>query len=189
MAASLDLDDMTWRPQQPQRDIVLLKQCGWRSPLSRYFNAGVSFHADCPEARKVGEEWHLRWKYMLAKFKDHRDQPAFNSAIDATGVKIYVLPREFNAAVYLSPWFRRNARILHYWMNASTDSAPPRTMLHRLLDVYRRSGQIDWQAVEQARERPLSFSPWREILMPLLGPRGRIPRKWLFNLRMLLSRR
>jgi len=179
MAAAPDLDDLLDMPIFPSFATELLHTCGWAAPLPYYFNSGVIYMADTPAVHEFGEEWHNRWKIMWEQTGDHRDQPAFNSAIDATGVKVRTLPEAFNAALYISPWKARNAKILHYWMNADKGQILGHSLLAHLLDVYQTTGQIDWVAVDRCGERPLSFNTWREILLPLLGPGGRPPRKWL----------
>lgn len=187
MAAALDVDEFSGRPEFPSFAVERLRACGWSGPLPHYFNSGVVFLADTPEMRTFGDEWHRRWQRIFSATGDYRDQPAFNSAIDAVGLKVHVLPDAFNATVYISPWKARRAKILHYWMNYADGRAPENTLLAHLLKIWQENGQIDWEAVERARVRPLSFSTWREILMPLLGPRGRVPRKWLVNLSRLFS--
>jgi hypothetical protein len=183
MAAALDLDEDCNRPLFPEFAVEKLRASGLPAPLPQYFNSGVIFMADTPGMRAFGQEWHARWQQIFATTSDHRDQFSFNSALAATGLQVSVLPDLFNATVYISPWKARNARILHYWMNAADGRAPENSLLAHLLKTWHATAQIDWQAVERAKQRPLSFNTWREILMPLLGPRGRIPRKWLVNLR------
>jgi hypothetical protein len=189
MAAALDLDEFSGRPRFPPFAVERLRACGWSAPLPQYFNSGVIFMADTPEMRAFGQEWHRRWQRIFAATGDYRDQPSFNSAIDAMGVKVHVLPDAFNATVYISPWKARHARILHYWMNYADGRAPENSLLAHLLNSWRATSQIDWEAVERTKKQPLSFNSWREILMPLLGPRGRIPRKWLWNLSKLSNHR
>ena len=181
MSAAPDLAESFDEPHFPKFAIERLNACGWNAPLPFYFNSGVIFMADTPIVQEFGEVWHKRWKIMWNKTGDHRDQPAFNSAIESSGVQVHSLHGCYNAATYISPWKARKAKILHYWMNAANGQVPKHTLLCHLLDSLEKTGQIDWDAVCRARKRPLSFNTWRQILISSLGPPGRPPRKWLID--------
>ena len=172
VAAALDLNDHSGRSCVPRFAQERLCSCGWTEPLLQYFNSGVIYMRDSPKVRKFGHEWHKRWEQMFIETGDHRDQPSFNSALQVEDLKVAILPDSFNASVYVSPLKARNAKIIHYWMNASSGHAPANTLIEHLLRMWRTSGQIDWHAVDRAKRWPLSFNTKREVLISLLGPPG-----------------
>jgi hypothetical protein len=162
MAAVLDRHEITLGYVFPKHAAEYSARFGWRSPLPRYFNSGVVFWADTPLVHRFGEEYHRRWRMIYEATGDHRDQAAFNSALDALEVPVRVMPPRFNAMVELSSRFCWGAAVFHYFTNGG--SPRPGTLLHHLIERVEATGEIDWKAVERA-------ASWK---CPWIGPEGQV---------------
>lgn len=152
LALVLDRNAKERQPGFPEWVGRVYGELGWRTPLPHYFNSGVMFWRDTPETRRLGEEWHRRWRAFCDHRggSDHRDQPALNSAIDALGVPVRIMPPAYNAMIEASPALARGARIFHFYTSASGGLPQPDTLLRHLLDCLSQTGEIDWPAVRRA---------------------------------------
>lgn len=121
---------------------------GWPHPTKRYYNAGVMFMRENAVMRRVGVEWHERWKAFSARGA-HQDQPSLNSAIDAIGPDARVLPMRYNSMVLVELLFAWRARIFHYHIATSGGRPETTTVLGKLLEHLQATGEIDWELVDR----------------------------------------
>ena len=52
------------RPRMPGNMLPVFAQMGWRTPANWYFNSGVVYVNDTPEARRLYELWHEKWRVV-----------------------------------------------------------------------------------------------------------------------------
>jgi hypothetical protein len=136
---------------------TIYEELGWVRPLERYFNAGVVFYGDTEANQRFAREYHEKWRLFHEPTVDFHDQPAFNSAIESSGIRVRSLPISYNAMVEIAPCFVRGARILHYFVK---DGRPREgTLLEHLIRVLEKNDEIDWAAVQLARS---SASAWTD---------------------------
>lgn len=132
----------------------------WPVDLAGYYNSGVVWWSDAPAARRAGELYHEHWRRIHRDFGQPLDQPAFNSAVRASGVSLRGMPVAFNAMIDASPRFARRARIFHYY-TVVRDGVPgqtkPGTLLEHLIDHLRDTGRIDHAALRRAARK---CDPW-----------------------------
>ena len=76
------------------------------------------------------------------------DQPSLNSAIDAVGLDVKKMPATFNCAVKSTLSSVRSARIFHYFTSHVEEA--DYSLLDYLVKHVRKTGGLDWQAVERA---------------------------------------
>jgi len=92
-----------------------LKVMGWPIDFLVYVNGGVFFWQDRPETRNFFEEWHRLWLESVEENGRLRDQPALNTAISRSAMRMTELPCEYNWQVLFKPLGAREARILHFY--------------------------------------------------------------------------
>ncbi|MCC7191304.1 MAG: hypothetical protein IT444_00860 [Phycisphaeraceae bacterium] len=119
----------------------------WNYPPRYYFNTGVMFMRDTPEARRLGQEWHNRWRQQFDKLGIHQDQFSFNSAIHDLTTPIRVLPTRYNAMVRTSPWYAHRAKIFHFFTTGK--SPEPGTVLARLVETLQKTRKLDTEMIER----------------------------------------
>lgn len=106
-----------------EQDEVMLRNMGWAIGSEVYINGGVLFWNDTMGARRLADEWHRRWALSAGRHESVRDQPAFNSALLATGPRLAVLDHRYNAQVFTSPRVATDAVAWHFY--AADDSRIP----------------------------------------------------------------
>jgi hypothetical protein len=114
-------------------DAAIVRLMGWHTPEDAYVNSGVVFYHDTPGAHRFGEDWHRMWLAGYHRTDRYLDQPAFNAALVNSGVKLAILPHEFNAQIKLRTDIY-DAAIWHYY--ASLNHQPLtvfETLVQRLL--------------------------------------------------------
>jgi hypothetical protein len=87
------------------------------------------------------------------------DQPALNSAIEATDVRVGILPTAYNAMVQVRESFRHGARLLHFFADRyGTDEG---TEYQRLIQRAEAGDEITFAEIKSAMRRrwPL-VEPW-----------------------------
>jgi hypothetical protein len=148
MSAAFDRNIENPEPHFPEFAGRLLSEVGWTNPLPNYYNAGVIHFSDQDESRALGVEWHRRWRLLYERFREHRDQPALNSAIHALDIHPRVFPIQYNAMVGVAARFAHKAKIFHFY----TSSGKPRegTLLDHLVKHMFSRREIDWRAIDTA---------------------------------------
>lgn len=112
-----------------QRGEAIIKQCkrsGWKPEEKDflYFNSGVMFVKDCPEAHELYKKWHEIWESSYKRGIDI-DQPALGLANRQVGYMIKELNGTWNCQVLGNGLrYMHDAKVLHYY---NSDS---RTLLH-----------------------------------------------------------
>ena len=137
------------------QDAATLDAMNWPIQKNVYINTGVIFFNDTQGARKLGDEWHRRWSQSFHIRKNHRDQPAFNSAIYDIRPVIAVLPDRFNAQFKATPSVAGDAVLWHYY--SSVEDAP-HTLFELLVDELINGAKLDRERVSAMIE---SSHPWR----------------------------
>jgi lipopolysaccharide biosynthesis glycosyltransferase len=79
-------------------------------------NGGVIFFKECEESVRFFEKWNEMWKFSAYRKKDFHDQPALNEANFRTGLKMQLLPGEWNCQLsHGGLEFLKDAKIIHYY--------------------------------------------------------------------------
>lgn len=126
-----------------ERDRELYERLDSAAFPVRAFNSGVMGVEDTPNVREFFEEWHRRWLRCRALGRID-DQPSLNSTIAAQSIGIDVLEPRYNAMILYFPHRFRSCRVAHFL--ASTKMW--RTLMTDLLESFRATGNIDWDAIE-----------------------------------------
>jgi hypothetical protein len=126
-----------------ERDRQLYERLDSAHYPSRAFNSGVMSIDDSPLVHGLFDEWHRRWK-LSRDLGRLDDQPSLNSTIAAQQFAVEVLAPNFNAMILYFPQRFRTCRVAHFL--ASTDMY--RTLMSDLLDRFRRTQEVDWEAIE-----------------------------------------
>jgi hypothetical protein len=169
----------TEKPPVPPDVQPLYEKMGWSYPPRYYFNTGVLYMRDTPAARKLGEEWHGRWRRQFDTLGRHEDQFAFNTAVKDLSVPVRVLSSRYNAMVKTSPWYAHRASIFHFF--TSGKSPEPGTILAQLVKCFQETKGLDADAVERFCR---SGYPWTAESWLLLAAAGNYSGAW-----PLISRR
>jgi len=169
VAAVLDRNHINPFPHFPHWFIEDFRQLGWPHPLPTYYNSGVIFFADSPAVRQFGENWEQAWRTQLRVRGLHFDQLSFNHTLHQSGLRLLTLDSPYNALLRASPWLGKEARLLHFHAHQHSDKLGSGDLLGRLLEVWRQRGEIDWEAVEKARNDPYSWLEPPEHLGFLFG--------------------
>ncbi|MCR5762424.1 MAG: glycosyl transferase, partial [Treponema sp.] len=79
-------------------------------------NGGIVFARESEESRKLFKKWNELWKYSAFKKHDLHDQSALNEANYQTGLKMQLLPGEWNCQPSQGGLaYLKDARIIHYF--------------------------------------------------------------------------
>ena len=145
-------------PGFPEWVTPYYKELDWVYPTRSYFNSGVMFVRANQATEQLFEEWHTRWR-AFTKLGKHYDQPALNSAIEATQIRVKTLPVQYNAMVRVDESYRWRARILHFFAEGNSLDAGTE---YAALAAYIESGQkLTAEQIRAAIQRrwPL-VEPW-----------------------------
>lgn len=82
-----------------------------------YFNSGVMFIRDTPEATVFFEQWHRFWETAVFQKKQCYDQPAMLMANRRCGHIIRELPGIYNCQILTSFQYLHKAKIIHFFNN------------------------------------------------------------------------
>ena len=85
------------------------------SDAKYWFNSGVMFVRDTPEAHAFYKRWNENWTYSCFEKGNSQDQPALLKTDKEFGYVIQELPGIYNAQVALSLKYFADAVILHWW--------------------------------------------------------------------------
>ncbi len=157
MAAALDRNHICPFPHFPRWFEESYRQLGWPFPTRRYFNSGVIFWKDNPRTRELARAWLQAWHEQRQQLGIHFDQPSFNHAIDQQQLEVAELDLRYNALVRASPWFGKDASILHFHVDQFGDVLGGGDLMGALLQRWQATGEIDWDLVEAARQSPYSW--------------------------------
>lgn len=80
-----------------------------------WFNSGVMYVKDTPEAHEFYKRWNENWTYSCFEKGNSQDQPALLKTDKEFGYAITELPGIYNAQVALSLKYFADAAILHWW--------------------------------------------------------------------------
>jgi hypothetical protein len=139
-----------------QADAQALHALGWSVRHDVYINGGVLLYKDSDGARRFAEDWHRRWLHCFKARGDHRDQPALNAALQATQVRLQVLPDRFNAQFRVNLGVAPTAVVWHYYSSGA--GRRPATQFESLVEDLRRGDRLDPDRVAlMVRAR----HPWR----------------------------
>ena len=130
-------------------------RCGWAVGETPYVNGGVLMFRDDPEVRAFSDLWHRKWQQSSANGK-HFDQPALNSALWDSGIKVHLLPHAFNAQIHVRPRTAAGAHLWHIYASARLDRLP-RTRLDALVNLFLARGEVSPEAVADVCTQP---HPW-----------------------------
>lgn len=80
-----------------------------------WFNSGVMYVRDTPEAHAFYQRWNENWTYSCFEKGNSQDQPALLKTDKEFGYVIEELPGIYNAQVAMSLKYFADAVILHWW--------------------------------------------------------------------------
>ncbi|MDX9980151.1 MAG: putative nucleotide-diphospho-sugar transferase, partial [Lentisphaeria bacterium] len=144
-------------------DMAILEKMGWSIGGEAFINSGVLFFADTVGARRLGEEWHRRWREEYDRLGQHRDQPGMNSALHALGVRFKLLPDTYNAQFRMNAAVAWKPLVWHYYASGSIS---PETVFGDLVRDLVSGGELDMDRVGEMVRSP---HPWRRR-----GPLGEL---------------
>lgn len=93
----------------------IVHSMGWNTRSDVYFNGGVLFYDDSPNARLFAEEWHTKWTESYSKGHGVYDQPALNAAIFAKSIECARLDTIFNTQIVNNLMASPDAVVWHYY--------------------------------------------------------------------------
>ena len=114
------LDGHVFLDEHKHKDIFLKrdKKLGFNGTkaLNANINGGIIFAKKCDETQLLFEAWNKAWKFSAYTKKDLHDQSALNEANFRTGLKIGLLPGEWNCQLNNGGlMFLKDAKIIHYF--------------------------------------------------------------------------
>lgn len=80
-----------------------------------WFNSGVMYVKDTPEAHEFYKRWNENWTYSCFEKGNSQDQPALMKTDKEFGYVIQELPGIYNVQVALSLKYFADAAVLHWW--------------------------------------------------------------------------
>ena len=166
LSAALDRNYRNPGPHFPSWVVPLYESLGWRCPLQEYFNTGVLVVSDEPSVHEFFEEWHARWNCTV-KQGCVLDQPAFNSAVASTSIRLTQLSTRYNGMVDADPQLARRANVLHFFTNQGQPTSG--TLLWHLINAAVGNGDIDWNQVDECVRQG---HPWAKPYQPWLMVRS-----------------
>lgn len=140
--------------QRQLDDVILIEKCrraGFDAVKGEpYFNGGVIYAKDTPEAHRFFQSWHARWLESLSRGYDV-DQPALCQANIDTGQPLRELSGSWNCQMHTveGKQQRSDALILHYFTMEKLHSP----VKERLLQDIRETGRIT-PAAEKVAQSP-----------------------------------
>jgi hypothetical protein len=175
IAAARNHSASTISEQIWEEDAATVRLMGWQTRNDAYLNGGVMLFQDTPSAHQFAEDWHRMWLDACQITDRYRDQPALNAALANSGVKLAILPDEFNAQIKRRVSIH-DAVIWHYYASVNDE---PLTAFEALVQRVLSGQGIRTTEIE---EMVRSKHPWhsRSMLLKrvktLVGPSGRARR-------------
>jgi len=183
-------------------DLRELKVMGWPIDFLVYVNGGVFFWQDRPETRNFFEEWHRLWLESVEENGRLRDQPALNTAISRSAMRMTELPCEYNWQVAFERVQTSHALIMHFYPEPTSElqsfgqlvRASREVPLHKLRSYVWSSVRHPEKSIY--RDPVSSWLEWRRTLgkqsgpasdLWLMGRKGAALRFWLGGLKKRLT--
>jgi len=151
-----NLCQKTIEKQVWDQDLKTLKKMNWKIRNDYYVNGGVLFCNPTRSTFNFYNSWHSKWLQSNEKLKLYRDQPALNSAIYDSNIRLNILPNIYNAQFRGNPSVSNNAKIWHYYTSAQ--KSEPVTSFEIL--CLQLMGNID-NTLDNVASIVNSFHPWR----------------------------
>ena len=151
-----NLCQKTIEKQVWDQDLKTLKKMNWKIRNDYYVNGGVLFCNPTKSTISFYNSWHSKWLQSNKKLKLYRDQPALNSAIYDSNIRLNILPNIYNAQFRGNPSVSYNAKIWHYYTSAQ--KSEPVTSFEIL--CLQLMGNID-NTLDNVASIVNSFHPWR----------------------------
>jgi len=139
-----------------KRDTDSLQEMGWTVRPDVYINGGVLLYRDTEGAHRFSDEWHHRWLQCFRVRNSHRDQPALNSALEATQASLHILPDQYNAQFKRNPIAIQDAVLWHYY--AANIEKKPDTQFEILIRDLMEGTSLESTRVENLIR---ASHPWR----------------------------
>jgi lipopolysaccharide biosynthesis glycosyltransferase len=99
----------------PDMERVVYEKNGWPAPGNgHFFNSGVIFWREDPEAYRLSQLWEQFWDLSVSNGCGY-DQPALNFAIEKSGVSFQVLDDRYNAQIRANPAAGVDAAVWHFY--------------------------------------------------------------------------
>lgn len=150
------------------------------SDSTYWFNSGVMYVRDTPEAHEFYKRWNENWKYSCFEKGNSQDQPSLLKTDKEFGYVIKELPGIYNAQVAMSLKYFADAAILHWWHMGfieNQDYSPYFSL--KIYKELKEAGTITPEIAEQIINSKQSFvSPTmpvgEEHILLLFSPAGKI---------------
>jgi lipopolysaccharide biosynthesis glycosyltransferase len=113
LAVNHSLDTFEQQMYHGDQDTIIAM--GWAVNADVYFNSGVIFYNDTPNAHLLSQHWHQNWLSAYKSTKKYQDQPSLNVAIYNSEIDLVTLPSKYNAQFKLNPKSIKDALIWHYY--------------------------------------------------------------------------
>ena len=156
IAAVPNLSQRYFKDQIWSQDLKALKKMNWNVRSDYYINGGVLFFNNSSLTYNFFEAWHSKWLQSNNRLRYYRDQPALNSAINDTSIRLKILPNIYNAQFRGNPSVTKNALIWHYYSSAQINE--PITSFEILcLRIMRKN----YDALDGIKSIINSEHPWR----------------------------
>lgn len=123
-----------------------------------WFNSGVMYVKDTPEAHDFYKRWNENWTYSCFEKGNSQDQPALMKTDKEFGYVIQELPGIYNAQVALSLKYFADAVILHWWhmdFIENQDYSPYFSL--KIYKAIKAAGGITPEIAEQILDAKQSF--------------------------------
>ncbi len=138
------------------QDLKTLRKMHWKIRDDYYVNGGVLFFNANRKTFSFFESWHSKWLQSNEKLELYRDQPALNSAIYDSSIRLNILPNIYNAQFRSNPSVVKNAMIWHYYSSAQKET-PLTSFEITCLQLMKNDKKIS----EEVKELVKSSHPWR----------------------------
>ena len=156
IAAVPNLSQKTIGKQIWDQDLKTLKKMNWKIRNDYYVNGGVLFCNPTRSTISFFESWHSKWLKSNEKLELYRDQPALNSAIYDSTIRLKILPNVYNAQFRGNPSVAKNAMVWHYYSTAQK-SIPVTSFEILCLQLMKNKDN----ALDNVASIINSFHPWR----------------------------
>jgi hypothetical protein len=121
-------------------DVAELQKLGWPSPenFSSYANGGFLFFFGASSVRHWFQAWHQLWLGGYAQTGRPKDQPALNTSLNRSHVKVTLLPDKYNLQVNMCRDGVKDAVVWHFYASSTI-----RSKLY--LDILRKARNTNTQ--------------------------------------------
>jgi len=144
------LEEQIW-----EQDAAVLTAMNWQVGSKVYINGGVMFYNDTQKAFQFSADWHRRWLLSYERLQNYRDQPALNSALFTTEVRLKVMSHDFNVQIRQSLSVNKEPIVWHYYSSVNRDAI---TAFDILVQKILEGAQLDLTAISKMIS---CRHPWR----------------------------